>query len=562
MASLDDLRQTLFDRVDWDPGASEEAVRRVNGFINDALEQAVLDAPFLFYEDSVRFRTQPSVEPTLVLDGLTVITDTTPANTPENPWVLTTTLDRSTSGVVAWKNDRTWDGRWLDIMDTSGNVLHRTRIQSVSFYNNGANDLVKVAITTPIDHETHGTGPFKYRVYTPVYWVRDDVIEVRNARLLTDDTRQSLSFITQEDAEYNSLVGDDSVDTEGTPSLIYRRGNFTLPGPNTAPLAEIGDPAELTERWQGPEPPGKFSYRITFTWGKRSSEYQSAGPGWWAGPLDNWTATGPGSSGTDKAWAEDRSKEPLWESAPSPISAEVTVSAPATTSTTVGAVKLTLPNIEYMLGYLLAGTTSAATAFERASTGLSGWHVRVYRRRHTEDFTNYTGFGNNQLGQSIDSLVKLDIDDSYYLLAEMAIDDINGGVIWDYGRILPDYRRKLRSVHGYQGIQMWPWPDAEYDVELRVLKRPERLTSGSDVPHIRSELQDLILTYAMSYLYGMIGDPAESMKSMRDYESQLAKARKRYGDARPASQPMRMTRTRASGFRRRRAMWNRINEDG
>lgn len=547
--------------MDWDPGASSEAVRKVNGFLDRAVQQIALDAPFLFHEEELRFRTQVTVEPTLAQDGLLVMTDNLPPQTAVNPWTLTTFLDRSTTDVVEWSVDRTWDGRRLDLLDASGNVLHRTRIQSVSNYNDGTSDLVKVTITTPIDTDTHGSGPFKFRVYTSEYWLQDDIIEIRNIRVLSESSRRPIKIIGQRDAEDIALPGMDSISAPGTPRVAYRRGNMSLPSPNTGPAVELGDETVATERWQGPEPPGKFSYVITYTWGKRSAEYRNSGPGWWAGGALAWDNEGPGSSNTTKPWSEDRFKEPLWESAPSPVSAEVTVPAPATLGTNVGAVKLTLPNIEYQLGFLLAGTTSFATAFERANTGLSGWHVRVYRRRHTADFTNYTGFGGTQLGQSIDSLHKLDIDDAFYLLLETSIDDINEGVVWDYGRIVPDFRRRLRDVHGYQGIQLWPWPDAEYDIEMRVLRRPKRLVSDQDTPHVRAEAADLILFKAATYLYEHLGQPGSAAQSEMNYNDRLQTLRKRYGDLRPSGVPVYKKKARFGGFRRSRTLWNRIGDD-
>ncbi|NIN66711.1 MAG: hypothetical protein GTO63_18890, partial [Anaerolineae bacterium] len=48
---------------------------------------------------------------------------------------------------------------------------------------------------------------------------------------------------------------------------------------------------------------------------------------------------------------------------------------------------------------------------------LSGWHVRIYRRRHTANFTNYQFLSN--VGREANSLNKMDIPDQYFLLAEM-----------------------------------------------------------------------------------------------------------------------------------------------
>ncbi|NIN66712.1 MAG: hypothetical protein GTO63_18895, partial [Anaerolineae bacterium] len=68
-----------------------------------------------------------------------------------------------------------------------------------------------------------------------------------------------------------------------------------------------------------------FSYLVTYTWGKRDSQFRNPGPGFWdASPLDSWDYA-DASGNSNELWARNRSREPLWESAPSPISEEVTV---------------------------------------------------------------------------------------------------------------------------------------------------------------------------------------------------------------------------------------------
>lgn len=559
MAGLGDLRQALIDQVDWDPAPSADGVRRLNSYLDRATQQLALEAPFVFHEESVRFRTQTNVEPTLATDTISVMTDTTPSTTPVNPWTFTTNLDRSTTSVAAWKPDRTWDGRWIDVLDaTTEAVLHRTQIQSVSWYNDGSNDLVKIVVKTPIDTERHGTGPFTWRVYTPVYWLQDDIVDVKNIRIIDNTQRSPIMVISPKDAEDLAFDSTDNINSPGLPSYAWEAGHFQLKGPNTSVLAELASDTS-GQRWIGPEPPGKFSYIITYTWGKRDSEYQNAGAGYWAGSMTRWQNLGSGSSNSPDEYSRDRAKEPLWESPPSPISAEVTVSPPGTPSTTVPGVKLTFPNINYQLGHFMVGTETAATAFNRANSGLSGWHIRIYRRRHTEDFTNYTGFGNNQAGQSIDVLSRLDIDDAYYLLAEHNAGDVNSTNIFDTGEILPDYRRRLRDVHGYRGVMLHPMPDAEYDMEVRCVRRPPRLVSDQDAPKIHAEARDLIIYKASTYAYEHMGQPGNAARSEAKYTDLLMTARKRYGDMRPADTPVYRRKARASRIRGTR-LFNHIDE--
>lgn len=564
MASLDDIRQALFDEADWDPGASAEAVRRVNGFIDRACQDLALDAPFLFPEAELRFQLAPNVEPTLATDTLSVPTDPTIPSTPRNSWILEADLERGTASAVVWKNDRTWDGRRIDLLDpTSGDVVHRSDIQSVSFYTDGGFDGVRIALTTPVPHETLGNGPFNWRVYTPVYWLPDDVITWKSGVVNIDGSEQPLNIDGLAAAEELGLIGDIPTASPGTPFHAWRVGHLALQGPNTAPAVTQENP-DGGEDWLGPDVPGKFSYCITYTWGKRAAMYQLSGPGVWSGDAGTWLNAGPGSGNSNPAWTEDRLKEPLWESAPSPVSAEIdTGDFPGVgVGTALGAIKVELPNIEFHLGYLLAGTFDTgggSTAYERISTGLSGWHVRIWRRRHTARFTDYHRMGTAVLGNSIDSLTKLDISDAYELLAEMPIDDVNAGIFYDRGQILPDHRRRLRDIHGYQGIRIHPPPDQAFEVKLRCVRRPPRLVNGADVPKLAPEAIELIIAKAGIPFYKMLKDPGSSAAALASYNDGLEELRNRYGDARPRHRPS-VKRAARAGARRRPGFrwWRRV----
>ena len=92
----------------------------------------------------------------------------------------------------------------------------------------------------------------------------------------------------------------------------------------------------------------------------------------------------------------------------------------------------------------------------------SGWWVRIYRRRATADFTNYgnlktiVGVSDSAGGATITGLNKLDLPTVFFLLAETKIDDVNRGIFYDNGRIIPDYHRRLKVVHGYQANTIVP----------------------------------------------------------------------------------------------------------
>jgi hypothetical protein len=553
MATLADLRQNLIDQVDWDPAPNSKAIARIDGFIDRACQQIAQEAPFLFHESEVRFRTVAPVEPTLATDTISMKSETTtmPVNPTRNPWAFETDLAIGTTDAVVWKTDRTWDARWIDFMDSDDLVLHRAQIRAVADASAALLPAAwgtgyRVTIDRPIDWETHGTGPFKYRVYSPVYWLHDDIMEWRSGRILGENQITALEVMGQRQAEVLGFLETEDEQTGGTiPRYLYRRFHHQMPGSNTAAVLSLGNDATPGEQWLGPEPPGTFSYVYTLTWGKRDREYQAGGIGQWdtGNPLFD-----TGHSSVATRYSDNRKSEPVWESAPSPISAEISTTTMTEAADIIGAVKLQLPNIAYEQGFELEGLQGSGTVFQRFGESLGGWHIRIYRRRHAADFVEYhtLGTGFKGVGVSVSNLNALDIQDKYYLLAEVPGDQ---DTWFDTGEILPDVSRPLRDVHGYQGVRFFPVPDEEYDIAVRVIKRPPRLVSNRDAPLIHAEAQDLIIYKALVYFYEHTKDVQMSERSRGMYTDRLRTLRKTFGDLRPESQviykrPARVNRRR------------------
>ena len=310
--------------------------------------------------------------------------------------------------------------------------------------------------------------------------------------------------------------------------------------------------------WLGPEPPGTFEYKVTYTWGKRDVEFQLPGLGHWEGfaqPLNitesetlfpSKTEDAPSGGAAD---SRNRFRTPRFESPPSPVSGAMTnVIAGGKTA----AIKLSLPNITYALGFLNK-ITSGATTYSRQSLNQSGVYIRVYRRRIATYMKNYgeltlqaTGLGTSQLDKA----------DDFYLLSEFRADSSNGGVWYDNGEILPDYNRRLRDIHGYQSMQFYPKPDQRYVVSVRGVFRPTKLVDDDDTPILHAEAMNVLIEKAMTYLYENMGQASRSEQSEFRYNQLLLTLSKRYGDLRPPSAPVLRTMTRATGFRTNRR-WNR-----
>jgi hypothetical protein len=203
------------------------------------------------------------------------------------------------------------------------------------------------------------------------------------------------------------------------------------------------------------------------------------------------------------------------------------------------AIKLTLPNIEYMQGFLATGVTQAApTNLARENTNQSGWWVRIYRKRTAADFTNYQHLNTITNGMKITGLQKLDLPSAFFLLAEMRIDGTNQGVFYDNGRIIPDYHRRLRETHGYQAVKFYPYPDQRYEVDIRCVRRPRKLVDDQDAPLIHAVAIDLVINKALVLLYENMGNPSMAQMARVRYDENLMTLSKRYGDLRPAQVPV------------------------
>jgi hypothetical protein len=574
--NLKDIRTALFSQTDWAPTQSEEAVKRVNEFINRAYNDVCLEAPFMFFESQVRFATQVDAVPTLENDTISVIVqDLTDPMEPNaaNPWVFTQDVAIGTPGALVWQIDRSWDGRTLEIdvpdPDTGKIVSYRNKIRAVwkkQIFD--TTEFYQLSVVTPWPYQKMGSGPFKYRIYSDKYYLPDDVVQVKSMRLWHENRNWPLDVVGQEEAEEYSFADSPRVVSHGLPRTIFRREHFQLPGPSVKPEAELSDNTQFF-RWIGPEPAGTFEYVITYCWGKRDMQFRNPTMGYHLGYADSWeNDQGPFEGTLDDLGrpvksSQNRFREPLWESAPSPVSDQVIVPPMPDEAVPAPAVKITLPNIEYMQGFLTTGLQSYDSGagpvlenFFRANQRESGWHVRIYRRRIAADFTTYnlltnlgpTAVGRTDGGATITGLQKLDLPTAFFLLAEYRIDDINEGVFFDNGRIIPDYHRRLRDTHGYQAIKMYPYPDQRYEVDVRCVRRPPALIDDQDAPLVHAEAVDLIIHRALMFLYENMGNPQMAQLAKARYDENLLTLSKRYGDLRPPQVPVLRRFSRAKTF--------------
>jgi hypothetical protein len=292
-----------------------------------------------------------------------------------------------------------------------------------------------------------------------------------------------MDVATQHDMERYEYL-DYQGNTSGRPHVVFRGNHRQIDAPNTPPIATLETNREDVA-WNGPEPMGVFDYCFTYVWGKRESELKS--------PQGHY--------------------EPLWESAPSPISNKITMTEGASTQSLTETVVLTLPNIDHELNFYKELSGSSIVAPLR--TTRSGLKKRIYVRRYAA----YTD-------QPANSPV-IETPEIFFLIDE--VDGSSESYVHDGGTI-PDYYRRLKEVHGYQSIRMWPSPDANYEVDLRVLRRPQPLVHDHDAPRIHEDGVDLLIQRALAFFYELQGSHEVSGIAFQRYGDILKTLTKRFGN--------------------------------
>lgn len=472
-----EIRTRVLEQVDWNPSQSSEFKARVDRLINRAYQILSLEAPFLFFENEARIITQPDVASNTgeATDVLAVDSSDT--------YVLKRSYPVGTTITNTWVTDGTWDGRMIEITQSDGTVLRRRCREFWSVpgsLTSGIDTIDYVTIDIPWPNSTD-TG-MTYRIFTPHYYLPADVSEIRSARLWSD-THYQMDVATQHDMERYEYL-DYKGSTNGRPHVIFRGSHRQIDAPNTAPIAAIKTD-HGGEDWLGPEPTGVFDYCFTYVWGKRESELQS--------PQGHY--------------------EPLWESAPSPISAKVEMNQISQKISSTQIITVTLPNIDHALNFYKELVGSSLLTPTRSTH--SGIKKRIYVRR-------YEAYADQPVGSPI-----IETPEIFFLLEEV---DGSEETYTHNGSVIPDYYRRLKEVHGYQSIRMWPNPDASYEVDLRVLRRPQPLVHDHDAPRIHEEGVDLIIQRALSFLYELQGNHEVSALASQRYGDILQTLTKRFGN--------------------------------
>ena len=482
--NLLDIRNALFSQSDWAPTQSPDAITRVNEFINRAYYLLSQEAPFLFFEQMLKIATLVDKEPDTVsgaVDTLSVVA--------LDPWVLQRNLPNTTATITLWPVDDSWNSRMLEVTGADG-VVRRRRIRDIwTFADPLGVENQRISLYRPWPNVVDTA--ISYRIYNEAYYLPDDVVEVNSIRLHESGQNWPIEIVGQLEAEQLSLADLPDQVAAGVPRSAYRRGHFQLETPTKAPRLVINDPP-----WAGPDHAGQFEYIFTYTWGYRDSEIQDHGP-------DQSLAVQPNTA----------HREPRFESAPSPSSS-------VTLTNNSASVFINTPSIDYMQGF---GTV----ADSRYQHG--GWRKRIYRRRKTVVAAAPPNAALT-VGEE-----ERELPNEYYLLFDIPGHQTS---VTDSGLVIPDYHRRIRDVHGYQALQFYPRANNRYEVEVRCLRRPQKLADDQDVPRVHLDAVDCLIQKALGFLYEAQGNIELADRALARYTEALFTMTKRYGDLRYPAQPL------------------------
>lgn len=462
--------------------------------------QIAEEAPFLFFEDIIPFSVDPDGVPTNNSDTVSVF-PVTPPFAAGDAWVLRQDVTSAVTDRLVWNSGRNWSGRTVSVEDENGR-WHDFRIREVWEENEVGNVTRSyMTIEQPWPRGDFPSG-LNYRVRTSEVALPDDTIEVRSMTLKRNQLDYPLSVVGQDRAEFASLNMADRLQSQGVPRWCFRREYQVLQAPTFDPVASSDDSLAA---WAGPEPRGQFQYLFTYIWGQREIWHTTPGP---LEQVQSAPITTPDTTSSRV--------EAYWESGPSEATLskepfeKVVIQPP---STTYYGINITLPNIDFILGF----DGVLTKRYRRA-----GIKKRIYRRRLTD------------AGDQVAAGIRVESPDNFFFL-----DEVDGHVInyTDNGTITPDYNRPFREIHGYQTLRFIPIPDKAYEVEMRCVRTPRKLVDDKDVPRIHSDAIPTLINRTLQYVYEAMGNEQAKRSAQADYERALYNLTKRYGDARPSSRP-------------------------
>ena len=428
-------------------------------------------------------------------------------------------------------------------------------------------------LSRPIEDASVADSPisaYDFRIYQPEFFVRDDVMEVLEPSVVFDDTRQQVWKIDTAGARRQDML-DFKGNSLGRPYRCWRGRHFQLQAPTEAPKVQVA----LSERkdkipvvqtlgeWSQNShnlPRGKFAIRYTYVWGRKEFEWQKA-PGVTPGSYEDLNTFGGTSfedGNDDVVWSYAVASDlvstsppadnlrfsgipdPQFESAPSPIT--IVDNRYDVDKFHGGAIVLSATNIDAMLGF----GDSKYNRFKQ-----SGLRIRYYVAQLETEYETEEHLGFN--------LRNVETNHRFYLLCEVEptynvfkddtrtsvlttffgstagynlLVNTEGGaqILWN-GSQLYDYQRPLRHSTGYYGWKVFPHQDQRYELDLRVLRLPEKFIDDQDTAPIQRDAVSALIELTLYYISLNDGnDQTSAQAHLNRYQDLVKLFRERYAN--------------------------------
>jgi len=246
---------------------------------------------------------------------------------------------------------------------------------------------------------------------------------------------------------------------------------------------------------------GTWGICYTYVWGRRDTEWQQS-------PL----VTPGGHEVLDNdnklAWSYDPAtvsisdisryggiNDPLWESAPSPVT--------VISQGTGGALILSATNLDAMLGF---GDST------KKRYGRTGMRIRYYVGHFSADGSigAFNGVETNQryhllceVDPTFDHVSALSTagvtTPSGVSFASSSTGINSGRVVWN-GDQLYDYHRPMKHSTGYYAWSTYPHQNARYELDFRVLRLPRKFVDDQDTAPIQRDAVPALMEMALHYI--------------------------------------------------------------
>ena len=545
--SLSSLRERMFDFRSWD-STGTTLDRRVREALNLALDRLAGDVPEALVPSEAHAVLFPDVKSGKVNAFLKPLS----GDKRVMKFINASGADIGAVGSgVTFRPNVTgeWDGLMHIEFDIDGRLYRR---QALEFWtemidpNDEALGLVYYVTLDRPWKDVRST-PLSFRIHQPEFFFEDDVMQVLEPARIFDETRQQVWSIDTAGAYRQDMVDFRGNDT-GRPYRCWRGRHFQLPAPTEAP--QVG---AITGRSDGGVPlpakylwgsggvdetleTGKWGICYTYVMGRRDQEWQQ-------GPM-----LPPGGHEVQDStfkvnWAYEANvgeavearltgvNDPLWESAPSPIT-EFTHEGFTDANTggeAFGAIVLSATNIDSMLGF-------GDSAFKRF--GRSGLRIRYYVA-HLELGKVRPEYRAVETNQRLYFLCE--VEPTYDELTATALPPtVNGTIlnqtlpgariIWN-GKQLYDYHRPVKHSTGYFARKPYPHQDQRYELDFRVLRLPRKFIDDRDTAPIQRDAIPCLLELGMHYMCLLDGaDQVGAEQHMQRYVELVKTYRRRYAN--------------------------------